>query len=1625
MRMTGLFLCLFGALYALFGLTGECQGQTRMMGTPAEGPDLPQRPNLDSYRADDIASQGGVSYSGDLALSIPLLTIPGRNGHDFPIVLQYNSNISQRQFASWVGLGWSLEIGSIERSVLGRFDEGLSGGHGGGEADLPGWLAATSPSTDQADTYTLNCDGTTEALRCADKSSSSFALVPYRYRPSWGVWGNFANGCITTFNLVKEDGTIYRFGDDAVRETSGPLLFVDCGVQGGGAFFYPYRWCLNRIEYPDGAVTEIAYHIDENRVFFDDIYSTVVVDHSAVSDAAYNLFGCGSPNWPTAYTMQYPTKKLRKSRNWPDAVFTDTHYAEFIHEAPSGQVTDCNRVLTTVILRDRETNTELKRVSFTYATQSNTRNPYHAALGGQNEVSDWVGVSGQEEMLNNDQLTLIRVTTGCPDPQNPQECLWLPPYSFTYHQNPRVDWQYMTQWEPAETASFPGHYTDPVFATAWRLKDMTIPTGATIAYEFERLGEGSYRVQYDPEGRNAAGQQWLNGHTWDYKHAPACRLQTKTIEDPVGVNQTWSYTYGDCVLDPPARPIGMNFIPAYGQGTWNEEDLFLFYGGCTLGHRWAQVTNPDGSWEKSFFTSSYSGPGYDVHESYPDQITPPTPIGTYDATTVTSNSAKRGHVWKVETPGGSQVTQYTFTERGNRTDRIDYFGVNFLGNFRHKAIERSVWACVATVQTVRDGVTSEVSYGYNSSNDLVSSKTEFCPPDNRTSWYFYACDQAAYDGIWNTTMKSQLYGTRVTQGAKGGSATETHWGFLAGRWRPSEEWDLNLPNGPALKTLTYNSYDSYGNLLQTTDARGGVTKYYYGSNQTPFPSGQSAAHPYSRLTGIRRMVTWETPLERSFTYDHFGNITETTDENGNITTYEYDELGRIASIVLPGGLKKEEFSYMYANPLTASSPNIVTMVSYRGQNDATTTRVFLDGLGHEAQKQISYGNEDIVLHSRPDEMRRPKKAFKPYLANTGHGYDDVDTLTHAIAYYSGLGVSGVGAYPYSLIEYVSDGTGRVSSECPPGEAYHAGQRKRSFTYGTNTTGEFATSASALYKTTLVDENPSPYTTEQVDYTDRLGNLIASVLDPGGINAQTLFDHDAMGRVVEVTDPQGYVTEYTYDSRGLLIERHSPDGGTARYLYDDNGNLRFSQDAAQAQASKYTYRKYDLLSRLEETGEYPLSPGEEWGDLEPNDHDSPYGATAMVRHFFDNPLTAEPTARNLQGQLAAISIQSGATTEYSYYSYDDVGRVEWIAHHLDGIRPKRLCFEYDRQGNVTSEAILDIGKEDNNQYRFYEYDQVGRLSRVYTDQDPSGLTKVKQAEYQYLAGGVVKRLELGVAQGVDFKYNERDWLNQSNHESLSSSLDPGGDGANRFPVDRFGLRLGYNDVSGANGLLGTAQNALAQFNGIISWIALNTSTLTTVGPSTSADVTGWVYRYDPMNRLTSAGFFFNAGNGWNANQCFDISEMTYSANGNIATMERRGSAASLMDDLTYHYATGTNKLTRVTDAVSAGSYSGDVDSQVADNYTYDANGNAIQDLSRLMSGALYDFRNLPLEMTIDGTSVKYRYDVSGNRVFKSFGNSKNYYIRGITGETVAVYDENDDPLFWNILAGSRVIGKLLP
>jgi hypothetical protein len=77
----------------------------------------PAQPEFNSFTPIGTSDMVDLS-SGDFSYNIPLMDIGG-----FPINLAYSSGVTMDQEASWVGLGWDLSIGQINRNMRGLPDD--------------------------------------------------------------------------------------------------------------------------------------------------------------------------------------------------------------------------------------------------------------------------------------------------------------------------------------------------------------------------------------------------------------------------------------------------------------------------------------------------------------------------------------------------------------------------------------------------------------------------------------------------------------------------------------------------------------------------------------------------------------------------------------------------------------------------------------------------------------------------------------------------------------------------------------------------------------------------------------------------------------------------------------------------------------------------------------------------------------------------------------------------------------------------------------------------------------------------------------------------------------------------------------------------------------------------------------------------------------------------------------------------------------------------------------------------------------------------------------------------------------------------------------------------------------
>ncbi len=83
------------------------------------GPTTPEFSSFTPVATTDMVNL----FTGDFNYNLPVIEIPGAEGGGYALSLSYNSGNTSEQEASWVGFGWSLNPGAINRSVRGFPDD--------------------------------------------------------------------------------------------------------------------------------------------------------------------------------------------------------------------------------------------------------------------------------------------------------------------------------------------------------------------------------------------------------------------------------------------------------------------------------------------------------------------------------------------------------------------------------------------------------------------------------------------------------------------------------------------------------------------------------------------------------------------------------------------------------------------------------------------------------------------------------------------------------------------------------------------------------------------------------------------------------------------------------------------------------------------------------------------------------------------------------------------------------------------------------------------------------------------------------------------------------------------------------------------------------------------------------------------------------------------------------------------------------------------------------------------------------------------------------------------------------------------------------------------------------------
>lgn len=705
--------------------------------------------------------------------------------------------------------------------------------------------------------------------------------------------------------------------------------------------------------------------------------------------------------------------------------------------------------------------------------------------------------------------------------------------------------------------------------------------------------------------------------------------------------------------------------------------------------------------------------------------------------------------------------------------------------------------------------------------------------------------------------------------------------------------------------------------------------------------------------------------EIEFTHDNVGRLTRITGphptqsgQRFNIAQYQYDDRGNLIAAI---DALSQPFRYAYQRHLLVRETNrngLSFVFEWDGTDEsARCLRTFGDGgiydhkltydldhsittvtnsLGHKTQYQYENGlvvrlvdPKGAITRLEYDADHRLLAEIDPLGRSTRFKYDDRGNVVEVeqpdgsivlVQYDSNDQPVAATDANGNAWQWSYDGAGRLVEIVDPLE--HA----RRFAYNR---ASLAAVVDPLGHTFTLERDPQ--------------HNLAAIHAPGDIVYR--WHHDALGRAIEMVDPNGNVNRRTYDLLGRVVRVETPNGNVRTLRYDPEGNVLAIAD--DKNAVQFTYRGMGKVETRTQGGttisfgydteERLISIINEHGDvyrfaLDPN------GELISEEGFGGHKRVLE---RDVAGRIRKVTRASGQT---SRYSYDAGGRVSAV-EYADG---SREAYRYRSDGAL-------IGASNRSATLAFDRDPLGRVVRESSDSH--------WVSSEYDARGC--RVRMCSSLGAEQRYT-RDALGHVT--ALQHAFDPASEknGANKpfevsFARDALGLEIERSLPGGVRVRWKRSPFGLP----LEQQVSVVGRVLRTRG-----------YDWDQADRLRAV---LDGRNG--------RTEYNYDAVGNLAwTSHSDGSRELRMPDAVGNLFRTEARTDRRYTADGQLEESTSAEGQTT-RYVYDADGNLIEKV--VADGRRWSYRwnadgTMREVVRPDGAVVAFAYDPLGRRIRKTFG-----------------------------------------
>ncbi|TCO55807.1 polymorphic toxin-type HINT domain-containing protein [Actinocrispum wychmicini] len=525
-----------------------------------------------------------------------------------------------------------------------------------------------------------------------------------------------------------------------------------------------------------------------------------------------------------------------------------------------------------------------------------------------------------------------------------------------------------------------------------------------------------------------------------------------------------------------------------------------------------------------------------------------------------------------------------------------------------------------------------------------------------------------------------------------------------------EEAKERPAGGPVYVTTSTATYDDHGRAKTATDALNRTTKMAYVPEaggpltQTVLTTPGTDAVPQGLVTTTTVDPAW-------------GKPTLITDPNQRRTQIEYDPLGRTARVWLPNRPKSDnpkpsaEYSYLIRNDaLTAVT---TTLIGPNG-NQISSNALFDGWLRPRQAQGPAMGGGRLITDTVYDSQGRAWKSTQPYFNNapidtTLWNASDADIPGHTRTKYDGAGRAIASTYYAGATEKwstkTSYGGDRVHVTPPAGGV------------ATTTINDARGQTVELRRYTTPEPSAS-FDTTRYDHTP--AGELASVTDPAGTTWR--YTYDLRGRQIKAEDPDTGTSTTTYDDAGQVVTATDMSGKTLAYDYDALGRKKHLYADRVNDANKLAEWTYDTANK----GKGQPATATRWVDGQAYttavaDYSALYqpNQTSVTIPTAQGRLAGTYTTYNSYtpdgGSVAGVDYPAGGKLprETVTYGYHDLGPVKSSSGGYDGNTFRYVNdTEYTRYGEAQR---LHLGVAPRRAWlSFYYNTNTRRLNRSIVD-----------------------------------------------------------------------------------------------------------------------------------------------------------------------------------------------------------------------------------------------------------------------------------------------------------------------